>query len=267
MSILFSTITFFGFIVTVAAGITWVVQRLRHRETRARVVCITAAVVTVLGFVAFGVTHEPTEKVEEPPASSTEPAQSDAQPPAETPPATPPTVTTPEPEATPQGTTEPPETATPETPTPPEETEPATTPTPEPPAASEEPPEEADPIEADKQAIEEAARQIIADHYTNTDIDAVSVNENLGTEDDGDYILLVYLTWNVKNSAKMTKRVLAMYSEDFAARVGQDLENVQEVALFWTVPYHIETVTAVKYSYARAGAGMYETDCVIMIQE
>lgn len=59
MFVLFSTLTFFGFIVTAAAAIAWIVQRLRHREARARVVCIAAAIVTVLAFVAFGVTHAP----------------------------------------------------------------------------------------------------------------------------------------------------------------------------------------------------------------
>lgn len=267
MSIVFSTITFFGFIVTVAAGVAWIVGKLRHRETKARAVCIAAAVVTVIAFVAFGVTHEPTEKVEEPPAAgSTEPAQSDAQTATEPPAETEPTVTTPAPESTPQAATEPPETTAPATSAPPEGTEPPAAST-QPPAEETEPVEEVDPVEQDKQDIEEAARQIIADHYTNTDIEAISVNENLGTEADGDYILLMYVTWNVKNSAKMTKRVLAMYSEDFAARVGSEIENVQEVAIFWTVPYHIEDRTAIKYSYARAGAGMYQTDCVIMIQE
>ena len=80
MSLLFFILSFFGFIVIVAAGIAWGVQRLRHRETRARKVCITAAAVTVIAFVAFIATVEPVEKVEEPPAAENmEPARNDAQ--------------------------------------------------------------------------------------------------------------------------------------------------------------------------------------------
>ena len=270
MAIFFSTVLFFGLIVTVAAGIVLVVQKVRHRGTRAGRVCIAAVVVSVVCFVGFGVTHEPGEKPQDPPpassteASSPEPAQGDAQQPTETPPATPPTVTTPEPEEPAQSAAAPTEAPTTQEPTPPEETEP--TGTPETPAASEEPPEEVDPIEQAKQDIEEATRALFAEWYKNTTVDSVTVNEHLGTEKEGDFVLLVYATWDVKNSVKMTNKVLAMYSEDFAARVGQDLENIQELSVFWTVPYYSEDDTSVKYSYERAGAGMYETGHMILVE-
>lgn len=104
----FSMAFFFGLIAAVVSGVVWIVQRLRHRQTRARVVCVVAALVTVIGIVGISVMYEPTETVE---GENTEPAQSGAGTPTETSSATPtPPVTTPEPEDTPQGTTEPPET-------------------------------------------------------------------------------------------------------------------------------------------------------------
>ncbi len=265
MPVLFSTVAFLGLIVTVAAGVLWAVGRLRHRGTRARAVCIVAALVTVISFVAFGVTHEPVEKIEEPPAvEDTTPATA---PDASDTPDVNPEPSAPEPalassEPTPAQTPSPQPSPTPEEPEPTTDPTPTPTPTPE-----QEPAEETDPVEQAKQDIEEAARQIVADNYTMTDVERVSVNEDYGTDADGDYILLVYLTWNVENSAKMTEKVLTMYSEDFAARVGEDLENVQEFTVFWTVPYHSETDTAAKYSYERrSGAGMYQTDSVINIE-
>lgn len=261
MSILFSIVTFFGLIVTAAAGAAWAIQAFRHRRTRARVVCIAAAAVTVLSFVAFGVTHDPSVTYKDPPvADDAGPAQDVTQPPEETPTAATTPVTTPELETAPQGTTEPPA-----TPSVPEDPGPATTPE-DPPEEEQEPPEEIDPIEQAKQDIETAARAIVADNYPQTDVSRVTVNEDYGTEVEGDFVLLMYLTWNVKNSAKMTNKMLVMYSEDFAARVGSDLENVQEVALFWTAPYHSETDTAVKCSYERRGSGMYQTDKITMIE-
>lgn len=247
LSVLFSVISFFGLIIAAVSGVVWIIGRLRHKATKARAVCIVSALVAAIGFIAFGVTYEPVENAEEPPAAeATEPAKSDAQGPAEAPESTTPPTTTPEPEKAPEAA------QTPAEPPAPEVTAPQ--------------PEEIDPVEQAKQDIEEAAREIIADNFTATDVDRVTVNEDYGTDADDDYILLVYLTWNVQNSADMTKKVLAMYSEDFAARVGEDLENVQEVALFWTVPYHSETGTAVKYSYERDGAGMYQTDSIINIK-
>lgn len=143
MSMLFFIIAFLGLIVAAVSGVAWIVGKLRHREPKARRVCIVAALVTVVSFVAFVATVEPVEKVEEPPATgSTEPAQSDAQTATEPPTETEPTVTTPAPEDTPQTTTEPPEETAPATSTSPEVTEPPTASTQppevtEPPAASE----------------------------------------------------------------------------------------------------------------------------------
>ena len=112
-------------------------------------------------------------------------------------------------------------------------------------------------------SMENEARSIINQNYTLTTIDNVSVNENLGTVEDGDYILLVYLTWNQQNGAAQTKKVLSMYSEDFAARIGSDLPDVCEISIFWTVPYYSTTDTIVKYSYERRNGGMYQTDMMI----
>lgn len=297
MSVLFSTIAFFGIIITVAAGVVWVVSRVRHRETKARVVCIAAAVVAVASFVAFGVTHEPIERADAPtaedaPQLDTEPEEPAADPeePVDAPDATPepstmtPEPSTPDPEPSapapeeppqqPDAATEPPADDPKDTaPTPAEKplrsAQDALAPSPiQTPAPAPEKPAEAkpDPVEQAKKDIEKVARQIVTEHYTSTDVDRVTVNEDYGTDVDGDYVLLMYLTWNVKNSAKLTNEVLAMYSEDFAARVGTDLENVEEVALFWTVPYYNEKRNSAKYSYERRGSGMYESDRVSMIR-
>lgn len=111
--------------------------------------------------------------------------------------------------------------------------------------------------------IRSTAREICIVNYDNTDVSNITVNENLGTDLENDYILLVYLTWNVKNHADTTKQMLSMYSEDFAARVGTELPNVSEISIFWKVPYYSDTENVIKYSYARQGNGMYETDEMI----
>ena len=81
--------------------------------------------------------------------------------------------------------------------------------------------------------IEKTIRQRIGDEYTYTDIDSITINENLGTEDvEDDYIALVNVTWTQKNSGSTSKEVLSMYSEDLAAYIGQECPNVQEIAIF-----------------------------------
>ena len=96
--------------------------------------------------------------------------------------------------------------------------------------------------------------------YLDTKIDDITVNPDLGTEKNDDYVVLVRLTWNVKNSSEQSKKMLEMYSEDMAARMYQDLPEVQELAVFWTVPY-LNNGNA-KISFERANGGMRYSDKV-----
>ena len=117
-------------------------------------------------------------------------------------------------------------------------------------------------ISADEK-IRSAVSDVIKENYSSTVIDSISINEDLGTETEGDYIVLAYLTWNVKNSASTTLEMMALYSEDFAARIGSDIPNISEVSVLWTIPYYSESDIAVKYSYERKDNGMYQTDKMI----
>lgn len=106
--------------------------------------------------------------------------------------------------------------------------------------------------------IEQVIRNRIGEEYTYSEIDRITINDNLGTDATDDYIALVYITWNQKNSGKTSKEVLKLYSDDLAATIGEQCENVQELAIFWTVPY-LNNANA-KCAYERKGNGMYEMD-------
>lgn len=122
------------------------------------------------------------------------------------------------------------------------------------PAESEEPLTETEQIEVDM-------REIVSDNYMETTVSQITINPNYGTEDDeDDYVALVYLVWDMKNTRKTTQEMLEMYSEDFAARIGTDIPSVSEFAVFWTVPYHDKTQTAMKFTYDRKDEGMYQVD-------
>lgn len=97
-------------------------------------------------------------------------------------------------------------------------------------------------------------------NYTNTILDDLTVNDDLGTDADGDYVVLVYLTWNQKNTGKTSQEMLDMYSSDMAARIYQDMPEVQELCIFWTVPY-LNDGTA-KISFERKDNGMAYMDKV-----
>lgn len=107
------------------------------------------------------------------------------------------------------------------------------------------------------QKIEKILTDRITEQYTMTQIDRITINDDLGTEADGDYIALVYLTWDQKNTGKTSKKMLEMYSSDLAATLGEQNSSVNEIAIFWTVPYLNDTA---KCSYQRNGNGFVEMD-------
>ena len=84
------------------------------------------------------------------------------------------------------------------------------------------------------------------------------VNEDFGTSASGDYIASVYVTWNEKNSGKTSKEMLDLYSSDMAARMYDDLPEIQELVVYWTVPY-LNNGSA-KISFERTSSGMKYTD-------
>ncbi|BAL85185.1 hypothetical protein SELR_pSRC500110 (plasmid) [Selenomonas ruminantium subsp. lactilytica TAM6421] len=106
--------------------------------------------------------------------------------------------------------------------------------------------------------IEDKLREYVKG-YDETTIDSITLNPDLGTEKDGDYVALVRLTWNRKNSGKMSREMLEMFSSDMAAKAYEDLPDVQELAVFWTVPY---LNGSAKVSFERTSGGMKFTDKV-----
>lgn len=104
--------------------------------------------------------------------------------------------------------------------------------------------------------IEANLRSYVSD-YDYTTVDSITINEDAGTDTPDDYIALVYLTWDQKNSQSTTEKMLDMYSQDMAARIYKDSSSVQEICIFWTIPY---LNASAKWSFERGTDGMYATD-------
>ena len=123
-----------------------------------------------------------------------------------------------------------------------------------------EPPKQETPQEKATARVKSKVTEYVNAHYNGTSINNITVNPDLGTDKEDDYVALVTLTWNVKNRGKTSREMLDMYSSDMAARMYQDLPEVQELAVFWTVPY-LNNGKA-KISFERANGGMKYTDKV-----
>ncbi|WP_226568019.1 hypothetical protein [Bacillus stratosphericus] len=53
-----------------------------------------------------------------------------------------------------------------------------------------------------------------------------------------------------------------MFSGDLAAKIGTENNTINQIAVFWKVPYIDEDETLAKFSYERSGEHMIITDKV-----
>lgn len=113
---------------------------------------------------------------------------------------------------------------------------------------------------SEEMKIAKTAFDRIQSKFEDTDITKITVNENSGTDNPDDYVLLVNLTWNRKNKEDTTKEMMRMYCDDLAAYTVESNSKVQEVALFWTIPYHKEDGVSAKCSYEQKNGKMILSD-------
>ena len=87
-------------------------------------------------------------------------------------------------------------------------------------------------------------------------INSVQVNTN-ASKNDGSKIALVYLTWNVSNSASTTRQMLEMYSARVVGKALIKDQGINEAVLFWEVPYHAKETNIAKFNYFKKNGEFY----------
>ncbi|QDP99635.1 hypothetical protein FOH38_03155 [Lysinibacillus fusiformis] len=80
---------------------------------------------------------------------------------------------------------------------------------------------------------------------------------NYQTEDNK-YIVMPHLKWNVKNGKKTTVEMLEMYNDHIAAKLYEPA--VEEITVFWEVPFHLEGNNIAKFNYTHTTTGMAKND-------
>lgn len=99
----------------------------------------------------------------------------------------------------------------------------------------------------------------IASDYNGVIINKVTVNNDYSTDAANDHIVLIYCSWDIKNSKSSTKTMLCMYSDDLAASIASDHLDVNEISIFWDVPY---LNTSAKNSYTCSDGKAYISDVI-----
>lgn len=113
--------------------------------------------------------------------------------------------------------------------------------------------------DVDTNEIEQIVNSIImrelSGNITNTTLESLRINENLGTDSNEDVIVLADLSWSTKNLEKMTREMLEMYSDHLAVNLSSQLADGSEIALFWKAEY---TGLNIKHSYYIKNGNAYK---------
>ncbi len=108
-------------------------------------------------------------------------------------------------------------------------------------------------------ALERTVSGIIdSKDYTFAILKNIRVNEDLGHDDDGYYIVLVNFDFDVENTRETGNRTMRMYSDDLVASLANEgITNVSEAAIFWNDDYNNRSV---KYAYTYRDGGFFIAD-------
>lgn len=106
--------------------------------------------------------------------------------------------------------------------------------------------------------IKKKIKAIVKEQDSWIKVKEIKVNKNYGLND-GSYIVLPYLKWDAANTAKTTKKLLDMYSEDLAAKLAKETK-ISEITVFWEAPYLVEGRNIAKYGYSRSGKDMVKEE-------
>lgn len=122
--------------------------------------------------------------------------------------------------------------------------------------------DEKDELESLKSDAEYEIESIVEDNYTTASIEKIEINDDMGSDKPNKLIALVHLSFDAKNSSQTSYNMVEMYSDDLAAKIGSENDTINQIAVFWKVPYIDEDETLAKFSYERSGEHMIITDKV-----
>lgn len=110
-----------------------------------------------------------------------------------------------------------------------------------------------------KKEIEKVVKSRIDEgDYTSTKLDKITINNNLGDEEEETYITLVYMEFDIKNRRNTANEMMRMYSDDLAATLAKKgIDDVAEIAVFWEDEYNERDL---KYAYEYKDGGFFIMD-------
>lgn len=123
-------------------------------------------------------------------------------------------------------------------------------------ACSSDPAEEVNLDELSQPELIEHKVKEAVEEFNSTSILNITVNENSGTDEADDYIVLVDLSFDAKNKAGTAKDMIEMYNNDLGAKLAE-VEGANELTIFWQVPYLKENENIAKANLLKEDGNMY----------
>lgn len=110
-----------------------------------------------------------------------------------------------------------------------------------------------------KSEIEKAIKDRINEgYYHSVSIEEITINDDMGKDEEGYYIALIKLYFEIKNRRKTANEMMRMYSDDLVATLAnKGIEDISEVVVFWKDEYNDRSL---KYVYEYKDGGFYIAD-------
>ena len=109
-----------------------------------------------------------------------------------------------------------------------------------------------------KSYIEKSIKDRVQDEYHSVSIEKITINDDMGKDEEGYYIALIKLVFEAKNRRKTANEMMRMYSDDLVATLAsKGIDDISRAVVFWKDGYNNRQL---KYSYNFKDGKFYITD-------
>lgn len=108
-----------------------------------------------------------------------------------------------------------------------------------------------------QKSVETFVKTLITQGYANSKVDSLTVFEARNTPEEGDYKVHVTVSWSGTNSPEDSRTTLEGYSNNIAAMINANLENVAELSIIWLAP-NIDGSGTAKYKKLDGLLSLYD---------
>ncbi|MEY8304162.1 hypothetical protein [Anaerosalibacter bizertensis] len=117
-----------------------------------------------------------------------------------------------------------------------------------------------EPLEVDRKSeLETTVKNIIKNgDYNKVAIEDITINDDMGRDEEGYYIALIRLKFGPKNRINTANEMMRMYSDDIVATLAnKGIEDISEAVVFWEDEYNNRSL---KYAYEFKDGKFYVMD-------